>query len=344
MRRLEALQGLRGIAFLLIFFGHCGVGSLAGMGVSVFLVLSGFLIIYNHLGKEYSCKGLDNLRFAMKRIKRLYPLHVMMMFPMGFLFLLTALKHHLFGEIINLFIKFIIDILLIQAWIPDRDYYFSINGVAWYLSLSVFLYFVTPYILKVVNKWTKIRTAFRVAILVLFVQLIMSLLVDGFASENVVNWFTYIFPLYRLGDYLIGCCAGFVFRRVGDFSRLSIQKATVFEICSVFAMVICQNCVYVFDIPNGLILSFRYVIGSVLVIFAFGIGKGIVSKVLTFDVLIKLGELSGYTFLIHQVVINLLESIGFKRIILIIVAFIVTVLSSIIYMNIMPKFEQLRGR
>lgn len=52
MRRLNSLQGLRAVAFMGVFLGHCGIGSGGGMGVSVFLVLSGFLMIYNYYQKD----------------------------------------------------------------------------------------------------------------------------------------------------------------------------------------------------------------------------------------------------------------------------------------------------
>ncbi len=51
-KKITSLQCLRGIAFLGIFFQHCGIGLWGTQGVSVFLVLSGFLMVYTYYSRE----------------------------------------------------------------------------------------------------------------------------------------------------------------------------------------------------------------------------------------------------------------------------------------------------
>ena len=75
--RINSIQGLRAIAFLAIFISHTGIGSLGALGawgVSVFFVLSGFLMMYNYYNKESIPKF--GFRFAWNKIKKLYSLHV----------------------------------------------------------------------------------------------------------------------------------------------------------------------------------------------------------------------------------------------------------------------------
>lgn len=78
---IYSLQALRGIAFLGIFASHTGFRCFVGTGrwgVSVFFVLSGFMMIYTYMGKNriryVSLK--DNLYFAWRKMKGLYLLHI----------------------------------------------------------------------------------------------------------------------------------------------------------------------------------------------------------------------------------------------------------------------------
>src|SRR5215208_1006126 len=69
------LEGLRGVAILLVVLFHAGVAAVAGgfVGVDVFFVLSGFFIT-GLLAREWSVRGsLDLTDFFGKRALRLLP-------------------------------------------------------------------------------------------------------------------------------------------------------------------------------------------------------------------------------------------------------------------------------
>ena len=63
MKHRDDLQGLRGVAILLVLLGHAGVPFLAGgfVGVDVFFVLSGFLIT-GLLLEQVATRGRISLR------------------------------------------------------------------------------------------------------------------------------------------------------------------------------------------------------------------------------------------------------------------------------------------
>lgn len=147
-KKIDSFQGLRAIVCVAIFISHSGLGSfgaLGAWGVSVFFVLSGFLMMYNYLQREADPKF--GLRFAQKKIKSLYPLHIAMM-VVAFLYLL--LSHSKTTESLTKALP--LHALLVQIWIPNPEYYATLNGVSWYLSAITFLYFCFPIILKLFRK------------------------------------------------------------------------------------------------------------------------------------------------------------------------------------------------
>lgn len=91
-RYLPGLDGLRGLAILLVMLGHARVSWMGGglYGVDIFFVLSGFLIT-SLLLQEYGDRGSIRLRdFYARRLIRLVPaLAVMLAFIAGYV-LLTA--------------------------------------------------------------------------------------------------------------------------------------------------------------------------------------------------------------------------------------------------------------
>ena len=87
---LPALDGLRFMAAMLVAGGHYAsifsqgsppvmVTTLAGLGMTLFFVLSGFVIHYNYCGTIPKAGGLR--AFAVARFARLYPLYIALLSP-----------------------------------------------------------------------------------------------------------------------------------------------------------------------------------------------------------------------------------------------------------------------
>ena len=72
---LPALDGLRGLAVILVFCFHAGLGWARGgfLGVSIFFTLSGFLITRLLLDEGVRDKAIDLGRFWTRRVRRLLP-------------------------------------------------------------------------------------------------------------------------------------------------------------------------------------------------------------------------------------------------------------------------------
>jgi peptidoglycan/LPS O-acetylase OafA/YrhL len=110
------------------------VAELGYLGVTFFFALSGFVLTWSATGMRLSAGAFYRRRFA-----RVYPLH-----------LVTAVIAGLAGILFGVTAgpgAWAAVLLLVQAWIPDADWYFALNGVSWSLSCEAFFYAVTPLLL-----------------------------------------------------------------------------------------------------------------------------------------------------------------------------------------------------
>ena len=319
-RRIDSLQTVRALAFLAILTYHSGTSSLGAFGVSVFLILSGFLMVYSYHQKTLSCSIRDCLSFSVRKVRKLYPLHIVMLFVAFLVLLITKRITAQIGDttlstcgIVLRYLRFFLaDVLLIQSWIPSASYYFSLNGVAWYLSVILFLYAVFPLILKrMQRRGFSVKGAVITAVSVYAAQIVSGLIAGNLTVPGVYSfshWFTYIFPLFRLGDFVIGCCLGCLFLHRKNAPCLF--AATLLELAAFAAAAVSA---VVFSHRPYLIGSdfFRFTMlntpGAVLLIWAFANGSGALSKLLTNRSVLFIGKISAYGFLIHQPVIGLMS-------------------------------------
>ncbi|MDP9140315.1 MAG: acyltransferase [Pseudomonadota bacterium] len=72
---IASLNGIRAVAVMLVFFSHGGMGEIipGGLGVTVFFVLSGFLITTLMRLEYHSHGGIDLRAFYVRRVLRLMP-------------------------------------------------------------------------------------------------------------------------------------------------------------------------------------------------------------------------------------------------------------------------------
>lgn len=143
---IASLQGLRALAFFGIFLSHAKMPfAWSTLSVSIFFVLSGFLLYYrdrinySKMPPFFAHSSLiNNIIFSIKKIKKLYKLHIITMI------LVIPLCTLSIGTVATIFLN----IVLLQCWGPLSSINVSLNGVAWYLSTIMFLYFMFPYIKK----------------------------------------------------------------------------------------------------------------------------------------------------------------------------------------------------
>lgn len=193
---IGSLQSLRFVFCIMIFLHHYTVDGeslfYAGgvCGVSFFMILSGFVMSAGY-SEKVACPSFTRTRFFIKRLIRLYPLHLLCL--LGFLFL------HFSTLSVMGYLKLIPNVLLLQSWIPVKGVYFSGNAVSWCLSDMLFFYAMFPVLSRGLNRLEHKKIYWRgISLLLLYCSIMLWL------PEAYCHQLLYISPAFRLIDFLIG--------------------------------------------------------------------------------------------------------------------------------------------
>ena len=343
-QRLLSIQVIRALAFILIFLSHAEVIATGPIGVSLFLVISGFCMTYAYLDREDKIPRAtlkSGLKFAAGKVRKLYPLHIVTLLAVaamvfgGLILHKAALK-----EFAEQGAYFVANALLLQSWIPLRDGYFSFNAVSWYLSTTAFAYFLFPWVFRPIQSKKKRSIVILAAVtlgLMAGISVVLGIGQNLFGwSDAFLKWVTYIFPLYRAGDFIIGLVAGYVFVTL----RRQPGKAlsTVAELVLIAVMTV-QVILYVGGLhATNWMLTLFWLPTSVLFVFFFAYGNGILSSLLSkCRPLVWLGNISGEAFLIHQISIKAVEAVSSNKVIVTFGAFALTLVCTVIWRLIYKK-------
>ncbi|MFY9685160.1 MAG: acyltransferase, partial [Pseudolabrys sp.] len=259
---LPALDGLRFMAAMLVAGGHYAsifsqgsasgpVTTLTGLGMTLFFVLSGFVIHYNYCGTIPKAGGIR--AFAIARFARLYPLYVALfivdfsytgLFDRGACGRAGEAGHSL--ALANY-------LTLTQSWYyavicksPLIYQYGPVAVVTWSISVEAFFYVVYVGIAKFIarGQWSARRViGFSAAsYLAVVVYLFgcahlqpeidragLSLFgpvatVDASYDTSLLRWLFYFNPAARLGEFFLGMGAAHLFLKRKS-SLASLQSA-----------------------------------------------------------------------------------------------------------------------
>lgn len=368
-KRLEQIEALRGIAFLGVFLSHTGIvcfGAAGHWGVSIFLVLSGFMMMYSYYDKNRITQSgfFYCIQFSAHKIRKLYPLHILTMLSMAAFWFVGG------GECIQIdVLKFILNVFLIQEWFPIKNV--SINGVSWYLVTAAFCYFIFPKVLRVLENIKDIKKVFCALLILLILQVILDkmisrlpkLLPNDLFLSDISEWLIYFFPLTRSLDFIMGVFTGYLC--LNNYSRKQFNNILANKLPHVclnkwilLSIIILANVICVYFERYVLNLkgeaTGRYIWWTYSVPFTFSscaLIYHMVREPMNFEslmvnkVTLFLGRISSTAFLIHYVVFQYIKSFlcyfisrGFYNeygsLIKLIIGFIITIMVALIWERI----------
>ncbi len=312
---IDAIGGFRFVAAFAVLISHFrgkfGFGdfhtAFTGRGVSFFFVLSGFILTYVYHSR---LKRTGILSFYFKRIVRLWPLHLVC----------TLIIVWLIGQKIYP-LKFGVNLLLLQSWIPDRRWSLSYNGVAWSISTEMFFFFMFPFLLLGGQRqfWWK----FAIVTLTSFA------IVGGahyfyldreFTNKAMLVSIIHTNPVVRLVEFALGMATAWIF--INSIARKAsaaltesshrLWHDTLKEVLAMSTMVVF---VFTYDwarqsiTSNGshLLSIWYHFAGSApvfaVIIFVFARSQGVCARAMGSKAMNFLGEISYAFFLIHSIIL-----------------------------------------
>ena len=310
--KLESLDAVRAIACLFVVSFHAYLTLFGYSGLSMFFVLSGFLSAYNYADRD-SVKRMgakESAMFSIKKIAKLYPLHIAM--------LLIPLAGQIYGLVnglvapAQLLEKLAANALLVHAWIPLNDFYFSFNVPSWYLSVGLFLYFMLPVVLRAMDRYASPKAAYAAIGLIFLAQAVAADIASGLyarlyapgmeTAEAFDQWFTQVLPAYRLGDFAIGCNLAYIYMNRKP-RKASAARATAFEAAAVLVWAAAEFAFERLNAARFVSTTELFILPSALIVYSFACGEGHISRALTNRAARLISDLSSDIYLIHFVAI-----------------------------------------
>ena len=315
--RLSELTSLRFFAALHVVFFHAlamkvftgsgwlqKISSIGYVGVSLFFVLSGFILVYTYAGAPILAGGFWRARFA-----RVYP---------AYLFSLLVGAPFFFYGATHLHIPFFawasrhmeaasaLPLLLLQAWVPQGA--MSWNPVAWSLSVEALFYFLFPFLLPALAGLSR-RGLFAVAGLCWAISLSITgwyswrnpdhLSVLGPEQMNSF-WLNVMkfFPLMRLPEFILGMATGMIFLKSKSATKIAIPLIAAGLLGGALAAAFSAQ------IPFALLHTALLAPAFAAIVYGLALQPG-GSKFLRWAPLVLLGNASYSLYLLHATIMGM---------------------------------------
>lgn len=222
----KTLSSWRGLLVVVIVLYHTPILELceaAHMGVSLCFVMSGALLAMRHPRAECSW-----WQWMWPRARRIYLTHwlvlallLIMQWPMGDCVTDWTLPANA---------------LLVQAWVPVRDFCLSCNKPSWFLCALLACYACYPLLSRLMS-CLSLKCKWMIAVSLLVAHCV----VMGVVSVEMRDWFFFL-PVIRLGEFVWGMVVGASLpsldKRLGDWLRARAHAVEAAVVAFVLAVII----------------------------------------------------------------------------------------------------------
>jgi len=305
--RLESLTGLRILAALAVYLSHVETYRHAPkvvktfqasgyMGVTLFFVLSGFVLSLNYFEKLRRPSGRAIWAYVVARFARIYPLYLVV------LVYVIVRTHSDHGAPVT---DWLLHVFALQAWSSDVSVAFGLNGPGWSVSVEIFLYACFPLLVLALGR---LRTLRALLLTAAGVALGLLALTAWFAASgrghlpppdpgSAHRWL-YRTPLTRLFDFTLGILAARIYLQTRGRPGVVRAGSPMVVVGGVLILGLMA-----WPVHHGSAWSWdlSYAIPGVLVIFGLAVAPlGRLAKGLSLPAIVLLGEASYAFYLVHQ--------------------------------------------
>ena len=226
-RPIEALTGLRFFAALIVAVSHfpqvipidglqVALERQGAAGVTIFFVLSGFVLTYNY-ADTFGASTTGALTFLRARIARIWPINVVALVVVTPLVIWWATAPSPASWVVNL--------LMLQALIPSKGMN-TWNIPAWSVSCELIFYCAFPFfVCWVLGRVRRASRLLQLAVGLFAVQVLCFVVVavaadrrlgqSGKSAEDITLMLERMkfFPGLRMWEFFLGCVMGLAFLR-----------------------------------------------------------------------------------------------------------------------------------
>jgi peptidoglycan/LPS O-acetylase OafA/YrhL len=301
--KIDQLTGMRFVAAMAVFLSHLGLNADASMlgrifaegyvGVSFFFVLSGFVL--SHSYSEKLRRGdVEKRTYVLLRFARITPLHFLTALPFIIVTFSEGWKYVGVG---------LVNLAFLQSWVPHSSVYFSLNAPSWSLSNEIFFY--SAFLFLAYLSFNRLIRVFAfLACLVLMTAAVIhfaapSIVLVG--SRSVSHWLFYIFPGFRLLEFVAGML---VFEIYNRGLRLPSFAFPLTFILLIFAMSFGKA------VPEEFRYSLYYLPFVCVLLFSSLNVAGCVRDLICSRGMVFLGNASFAFYLLHQPILAQLKAAG----------------------------------
>lgn len=295
---INTLTSMRFFFALMVFMSHIASENSrffaeGFVGVNFFFILSGFIIAYSYSGR-LSERKTSVKNFYIARFARIYPMHLLTLI-VSVLFITNGSIQILWDNIKT----FLLNLFLLQGFIPNKDIYFSFNAVSWSISDEMFFYALFPILALI---FAKIRSGYKIFSIGLMAVIIIVLnikLPNAYYKHAIL----YINPFIRSFDFILGI---YLYELWIYFKKYNI-KERYFNYLEIGSIALFGLSVFLSEyVPVNFRYSVYYWPSISLLLFTFAYQRGFISKLISIKPLLRLGEASYCFYMIHVLVIQII--------------------------------------
>lgn len=237
-RYITGFDGLRALAVIGVIVYHILPNVLKGgyLGVPIFLLLAGYLVTNQMVGKLVNGQSIRVVNFYCRRLKRLYPTLISMLILT--VTYITLFQRNLFYQLKSIFIT---NVLFIYNWwevIYDQSYFDRFAGESpfthlWTLGVEVQFYLIWPLLLILLFKLLKNKH--QVGHIVLALSIVSAILMAVLYDPSHINR-VYYGTDTRAFSFLLGAWLAFIWPVDQLRYQLKPQAKKLIDITGIIAL------------------------------------------------------------------------------------------------------------